>query len=171
MSLENLYYLSQILAVLAIIGSLVFVGIQVRQAAQRTEQANRLAEAELSEAAWTEIGALQNSWHQTAESSEFMFRAMRSADTLSEPELRRLNARLSILVGAIELSWELRQQGLFNAALFDANTRNLTAILSTPGGLHWWRTFGRIYFTNGFGAFLEELAEAAAQKMSARTAG
>ena len=46
MSLESIYYVGQTLAVIALIVSLVFVGIQVRISNQQTQQANKLARAE-----------------------------------------------------------------------------------------------------------------------------
>lgn len=48
MSLETIYYISQIIAVLAVIASMIFVGIQIRQ---NTEQAKRNEEATKAAAA------------------------------------------------------------------------------------------------------------------------
>ena len=46
MTLETIYYVGQTIAVVALIISLIFVGLQVRQNSQQTAQANKLARAE-----------------------------------------------------------------------------------------------------------------------------
>lgn len=51
MTLEEIYYISQIVAVFAILASLIFVGIQVRQSVEQTKLANKLARADMSERA------------------------------------------------------------------------------------------------------------------------
>ena len=47
MTLETLYYVSQIVAVLAILGSLVFVGVQIRQNTKQAEEAERVARGQV----------------------------------------------------------------------------------------------------------------------------
>ena len=47
MTLETLYYISQIVAVLAILGSLIFVGIQIRQNTKQAEEAERVARGQV----------------------------------------------------------------------------------------------------------------------------
>ncbi|MEO0981117.1 MAG: hypothetical protein AAFX03_00525 [Pseudomonadota bacterium] len=49
MTLEALYYLSQIIAVVLILGSLVFVGVEIRQNTLQARQSNAIAKADLSE--------------------------------------------------------------------------------------------------------------------------
>ena len=51
MTLEAIYYFSQIVAVVAILASLIFVGSQVRPSVEQTKFANRLARADMSERA------------------------------------------------------------------------------------------------------------------------
>ena len=48
MTLETLYYVTQIIAVIAVVASLVFVGVQVRQGAEQTKQNTRAIRAAAS---------------------------------------------------------------------------------------------------------------------------
>ena len=143
----------------------IFVGLQVRQSKQQTEQANRLAEAQLSESAWLAIGNLFHGWYDTAESSEFMARALYTDSDLTLVERRRLDMRLTTVVSSIELGHELKRQGLFNDALHRRNMRNLYAIMLTPGGQKWWRKVGENYFDNTYRQVVNEIADRAATQM------
>ncbi|MEM9573345.1 MAG: hypothetical protein AAF996_17905 [Pseudomonadota bacterium] len=165
MTLESLYFVSQIAAAMAIIASLIFVGLQVRQSKQQTEQANRLAEAQLSESAWLAIGNLFHGWYDTAESSEFMARALYTESDLTLVERRRLDMRLTTVVSSIELGHELKRQGLFNDALHRRNMRNLYAIMLTPGGQKWWRKVGKNYFDNSYRECVNEIADRATSQV------
>ncbi|MEL7546999.1 MAG: hypothetical protein AAGJ84_10135 [Pseudomonadota bacterium] len=157
MSLENIYYLSQVVAVLAILGSVIFVGIQVRQSKQQAEQANRLAEAELSMTTWGLIGNLQARWYDTEESSEFMTRAMRPNAPLSQTDKERFNARLLGALSAIELAYVLKGQNLFKESLFKRNIRNLEALFVAPGARTWWQKVGIHYFRGPFGEYVDKI--------------
>ena len=48
MTLESIYYIGQTVAVIAIVVSLIFVGLQVRMAYEQTRQSNELARQETS---------------------------------------------------------------------------------------------------------------------------
>ena len=48
MTLEVLYFISQVVAALALIGSLLFVGVQLRQSQKQMDRANEIARAEFS---------------------------------------------------------------------------------------------------------------------------
>lgn len=48
MTLKTLYYVTQIIAVIAVVVSLVFVGVQVRQGAEQTKQNTRAIRAAAS---------------------------------------------------------------------------------------------------------------------------
>ena len=47
MTLETVYYITQIIAVAAVLASLIFVGIQIRQNTEQAKDANRLARAQM----------------------------------------------------------------------------------------------------------------------------
>lgn len=77
MNLETVYYLSQIIAVIAVVASLVFVGIQIRLSTQQAK----------ADAADTAHRAIQD-WYQsaTAEQVALNARAMRDFSSLSGEE-------------------------------------------------------------------------------------
>ncbi len=77
MTLETIYYLSQIMAVVAIVASLVFVGIQIRLSTQQAK----------ADAADTAHRAIQD-WYQSATPEQVALnaRAMRDFSSLSGEE-------------------------------------------------------------------------------------
>ncbi|NNE41455.1 MAG: hypothetical protein HKN14_11130 [Marinicaulis sp.] len=158
MTLENIYYIGQTIAVIALIISLIFVGIQVRQSKQQTEQANRLAKAQLSEATWIAIGNFQVDWYSTPERSKFMARALLSEAPLEDHEKLRFNINLTTLFSAIELSATLKEQDLFNEALYGRNERTIAAYFKVPRVQKWWTNVGRQYFTSPFRDTVDDIA-------------
>ena len=65
MTLETVYYITQIIAVIAVVASLVFVGLQVRQGAEQTRLNTHAIKASASfEAAhsWAAINELATNW-------------------------------------------------------------------------------------------------------------
>ncbi|MEM6555139.1 MAG: hypothetical protein AAF642_04650 [Pseudomonadota bacterium] len=65
MTLETAYYITQIIAVLAVVASLVFVGIEIRQGAEQTRQNTRAVKAAASFEAmhsWATFNEMALSW-------------------------------------------------------------------------------------------------------------
>lgn len=84
MTLESIYYVSQIIAVLAVLASLIFVGIQIRQ---NTEQARRNEEAIKATAAEAAFRSfLDWYYNQTADMAAITTKATRDFQSLSAEE-------------------------------------------------------------------------------------
>lgn len=84
MDLEATYYISQIVAVAAVLASLIFVGIQIRQ---NTEQAKRNEEAIKSAAAEAAHRSFLDWYHnQTPESAEIFARSSDEFDAFTAKE-------------------------------------------------------------------------------------
>ena len=84
MTLETLYYISQIIAVAAVLASLIFVGIQIRQnteQAKRNEEAIKAASAEAAHRSFLD-------WYytQTPETAAVFARAQEGFDSFSAEE-------------------------------------------------------------------------------------
>jgi len=89
MTLETLYYLSQTIAVVAILASLVFVGIQIKQ---NTVQ----AKADAADKAHRTF----NDWYEnvTPDTADLVFRAVQDFDSLNPAEKFRVIAYLTPMI-------------------------------------------------------------------------
>lgn len=112
MSLEELAYLSQIVGVIAVLGSLAAVYWQVRQT-------NVIARAELTHSANLEAAQLQMSLYDSPEKADLMFRALSSTGPLSDSERARVNVALAVVFGVHQTAFDLRTRGLIEPGAYN----------------------------------------------------
>ena len=111
MTLEELYYVSQIVAVVAILASLAAVYWQVRQT-------NMIARADLTHSAFLQGTQIQTSLYDTPEKADLMYRALRGSSPLSDPERVRVEVALAAVFGMHELAFYLQQRNLIEASAY-----------------------------------------------------
>ncbi|WP_339743428.1 hypothetical protein [uncultured Maricaulis sp.] len=135
--LESIYYIGQTISVVAILGSLVFVGLQVRHARLQSEQTNRLARAEVSQTARLKMLEIVNGWYEAQESAEFMHRTLETDALLSRPEKQRFGSRLVTLFTAIEMVSMLYREGLCDQGMYDRTILTGQAYCTRPRVQKW----------------------------------
>lgn len=112
MSLEEFYYVSQIVAVALILGSLAAVYWQVRQT-------NMIARAELTHSANLAAGQMQMSLYDTPEKADLMHRALTGSGPLSDSERARVEVALSVVFGTHQTAFDLRQRDLIEPGAYN----------------------------------------------------
>ena len=112
MTLEELYYISQIAAVFAILGSLAAVYWQVRQT-------NMVARAELTHSANLQAAQLQMSLYDSPEKADLMYRALSGTGPLSDSERARVNVALAVVFGIHQTAFDLRQRKLIEPGAYN----------------------------------------------------
>lgn len=156
MALEAIYYIGQTISVIAILGSLIFVGIQVRQGRHQTEQANKLARAELRQAAAMKCLEFQDSWYGSEESSDFMSRALQTDGPLTAADKNRFGIRTISLFTSIEITDRLWRQGLFDQKMYDRMLLVVAAYCAVPRVQKWWHSSGRDFFIMPFQGVVDD---------------
>lgn len=131
MTLESLYYLSQIVAVLLIIASLGAVYWQVRLT-------NEIARATLTQSTWMQTGQMQLSLYDTPAKADLMYRALSGTGPLSEPERWALTAFLGVALGTHETAFNLRKRGLIEEAAYLSTEAHTRAYLHYGIVQKWW---------------------------------
>ena len=135
MTLEAIYFIGQTIAAFAIMGSLIFVGLQSRQASRTSELATLQAMQERFDGFRRLVVA-------DKELVDLYDRGIRDPAQLEETELVRF--RLMIFIAAegaqasfliIENSQKARQQ-------FEAMDALFVRTMGSPGGRAWWSMFG-----------------------------
>ncbi|PHS22314.1 MAG: hypothetical protein COA84_12865, partial [Robiginitomaculum sp.] len=86
MTLESIYYIGQTVAVVAILASLVFVGMQVRQSNRAADQANDLARTELTLSVLNDVTDFSDRFIASTELASLRLKIMNDDKTLSDEE-------------------------------------------------------------------------------------
>lgn len=108
MTLETLYFFSQIVAVIVIVATLIAILYQ-------GHQTNKIARADLTLSMWMQTGQMQTALFDTVERANFMHRALYVATPLTDAEKNQLNTCLSLAIGTHEAAFNLRRRNLVEA--------------------------------------------------------
>ena len=144
MSFEQISYLAQIIASLAVVASLIFVALQIKQntaALQRNEHNSTMAQ-------WTVIRMAIAKHRDIA---ELMTAGLHGESPLDVADQLRLEQMLQENAWAAFHIWDRTQRGIFPKGTFEATGGALLGtLLRTPGGESWWRKAKHIGFPPGF---------------------
>jgi len=151
MSLEQVFFLSQIVASIAVIGSLIFVGYQIKEntlALQRNEHNSTMEQ-------WTVIRQAIATNRDIAELMSVGLSGERKLDTT---DALRLDQMLQEVGWASFHIWDRTQRGIFPKGTFEATGGALFAAwLRTPRGGEWWRSARNVSFLPGFVADVDAM--------------
>lgn len=132
MTLEELYYVSQIVAVIAILGSLAAVYWQVRQT-------NMIARAELTHSANVQAAQMQMSLYDTPEKADLMYRALTGTEPLSDSEKARVEVALAVVFGTHQTAFDLRQRHLIEPGAYNGLEALVRVYLRSQHAQGYWK--------------------------------
>jgi len=148
MTLEALYYVSQIVAVLAILGSLIFVGVQVQQNTKQAKAAAALA-----------VYKNYADWYMWAGEdltrAEIGIRGFKDIDSLSDEDNVIFMGTFMALFAYIQSAFYLWQDGSLREEIWRTMEATLTTVFATPGGKAFWQR-RRFSFADAFAAHIED---------------
>jgi hypothetical protein len=144
MSFEQLSYLAQIVASVAVIMSLIFVALQIKQntgALQRNEHNSTMAQ-------WTVI---RMAIAANRDIAELMTAGLHGERALDAADQLRLEQMLQEYAWAAFHIWDRTQRGVFPKGTFEATAGPLLCdVLGTVRGRTWWRSAKHTGFIPGF---------------------
>ena len=144
MSFEQISDLAQIVASVAVVASLIFVALQIKQntsALQRNEHNFTMEQ-------WTVIRMAIAKHRDIA---ELMTAGLQGGKPLDAADQLRLEQMLQENAWAAFHIWDRTQRGIFPKGTFEATGGALLGtLLRTPGGENWWGTAKHIGFPPGF---------------------
>jgi len=144
MSFEQISYLAQIVASVAVVVSLIFVGLQIKQntgVLQRNEHNSTMAQ-------WTVIRMAIAKHRDIA---ELMTAGLHGEGVLDAADQLRLEQMLQENAWASFHIWERTQRGIFPKGTFELTAGALlSGLLRTERGEAWWRSAKHIGFIPGF---------------------
>src|SRR6476646_3865979 len=144
MSFEQISYLAQIIASLAVVASLIFVALQIKQntaALQRNEHNSTMEQ-------WTVI---RQAIAQNRDIAELMTAGLQGERVLDAADQLRLEQMLQENAWAAFHIWDRTQRGIFPKGTFGGTGGALlNTLLRTPGGKSWWQKAKHVGFHPGF---------------------
>jgi hypothetical protein len=146
MSLESIYYVSQIVASFAVLASLIYLAIQTRQTAKNQQAIIRQNRA-------TRLMDL-NAGQGDPAVADTMRRGMQGDETLTPTQLYQYQRLVAALAYNLEDSFYQHQDGQLPASSFASVTNGATVLLSEPGFRVVWRAM-RKAFAPEFANFMD----------------
>lgn len=122
MNLQDIYYLSQVGAAIALVGSLIFVGVQVRQAsneAKRSSQATRAASAYDANKTWALANIDIAKDPELAALVSKMFDDKNEVGDFSESELARVHFLIRAMLQIWSSHYLLVKEGILPQSYWD----------------------------------------------------
>ena len=161
MTLENIYYIGQTIAVVVIILTLFAILWQ-------GWQTNRIARLEMTRASWVEMGQTQYSLVDSPEKADFMQRALFGDAPLTDAEKLRFGNLMGLAIGAHEGAYMLMQRGLFEQAAYKRIEGIIRLYMQSPRVRKWWRTRREYNYDPNFRTLIDRTADEfeAAQKLA-----
>ena len=149
MPLETVYYLGQTIAVVALLVSLIFVGIQIRQNTKATKAASHHAITD----SFNQI----NSIIGTDPISARIWRlGLDDLGNLNEDEQMSFNFLCIAYMRVFETLYYQKHNGTIEAQLFNAEKRSIMWAATFPGFREWWAT-NEISFSDEFRAYVDQI--------------
>ena len=156
MTLEEIYYISQIVAVVAIFSSLIFVGVQVRQNNEQIKANTRALRATSHHAITDSFNAINTLIISDPKVARLWQHLMAGAEGLDDDERTSLSF---MILGYMRIFETLHYQytnGALDKKLFEAELKTLKWTVTQPGFLAWWPN-NPIALSAEFRAFIDGL--------------
>src|SRR5438128_12431059 len=144
MNWDAIVAISQLVAAVGVILSLVFVGLQIKQNTRQLQRAEHNSTMEQ----WTVI---RQAIAQNREIAELMTAGLAGERALDAADQLRLEQMLQENGWAAFHIWDRTQRGIFPKGTFEATGGvYLCGLLRTAGGGTWWRSAKQTGFPPGF---------------------
>ncbi|TNE40595.1 MAG: hypothetical protein EP347_03380 [Alphaproteobacteria bacterium] len=131
MNIETAYFIAQIIAALAIIGSLAYAILQIKIN-------NRLMKIQLSHATATGIASYNQNLGLDKQAARVWRKGINGDQDLDDDEKMQFNLLCSSAFNGYESHLVLERDGLINPELADRYHAQLEHIVSRPGIKLWW---------------------------------
>jgi hypothetical protein len=141
LSLSEVTGVAEIVGAIAIVLSLIFVGLQIRQNTNQIEAASFQTGLHFIQSV--------NDLTATPESADLIIRGMNDFEALSQIDKARFDSKLANLTNDFLVARQFYLQGSLSADEFAGFDRVMAQMLRAPGAAQWWaivkRTFPQKY--------------------------
>ena len=152
MTLETIYYITQIIAVIAVVASLIFVGLQVRQGAEQTRLNTRALKATSHHAITDSFNHLNTTLATDPDLARIWDAGNKGIENLKPEELTAYYSILLAYIRVFETLFFQSQTGTMARELWEAERRVLQFMFALPGVQQWWAHAALLPFSDAFRA-------------------
>ncbi|MEM6555136.1 MAG: hypothetical protein AAF642_04635 [Pseudomonadota bacterium] len=152
MTLETLYYITQIIAVLAILGSLIAIWFQMHQN-QRVERANGQRELLMRASDWFNANRDDPALFET------LARLMQDYNNAAPVDQGRFSSWGFELLFMVESAMYMHRDGFLNEKSYDGFLQGALALVKTPGGQQWYAGAQHIWGADAVAELEQRMAE------------
>jgi hypothetical protein len=150
MTLEDIYYIGQTIAVAVIVATLIAILVQAHQT-------NKIARAELTLNLWVHAGSANYSLMDSPEKAEFMNRALFGAEPLNDAEKLRFANLMGYALGMHEGAFMLSNRGLIESAAFARTGGLMRMYFQSPRVRKWWLTRREFGYDPAFRSIIDAI--------------
>ena len=154
MDIMELGAIGELVGGVAVIASLLYVGLQVRQS-------NRMEMAESARASTRDYIV---TFHGL--DAELFTRAVLDFEAIGAAEKQTLHQQLYSLFTVAQTEFSLSRSGLSDPETFEVHAQVFATLLRAPGVGQWWRTANPL-FEDGFRAYMDQTIAAQRGKLPA----
>ncbi len=153
MTLEELYYLSQIIAVVGIFASLIFVGLQIRQNTLATRAASHNAVSD-------SLNEINRMMAESADLTKIWLTGMADRQVLSAEDRWRFDSTLRAYLHVCETMYIQAGLGTGDKGIMLSEEEGIKTVFASPGAREWWaqNPYG---FCAEFRTYIARLAKSA----------
>ena len=148
MNWEAVSGIAEVVGASGVIGSLIYVGLQIRQNTVATQRTNARSTA-------SDIGHVYDSLID-AEVAEIFVRGSENLQSLSTVERYRFDLAMVRWLQAIEQAFLDYREGFYPQEVFDTYRQNIPGVLGSPGGAEWWHQRDA-WFTSAFREYIDSV--------------
>lgn len=157
MTLENIYYIGQTIAVVAVLASLIFVGVQVRLSTAQMKQSNNLARADMSERITSGYADSLREISSNSELAGAFRKVMFDHEELSPIEQTQILTYFNLTMMNFRAAYIASREGLVETSQLESILKNALWYLTAPAFASEWR---RVQHTKLFeGEFVDYVNE------------
>lgn len=131
MTLEEFYYVSQIVAVVGVFGSLLFVGLQIRQNTRATRAASHNAVS-------NSLNEINRMFVENAEVTKIWLTGLNDRQGLSPDERWRFDSLARAYFHVCETMYIQADLGTGDRSIMFAEENGIRALFAAPGVREWW---------------------------------
>lgn len=164
MTLNDIYLISQIVAVVLVVPSIIYLALQVRQNTQQMRATARFQ--------WVESSGQFNSLIAGSTQAASVFRrGMDDPDALNDDERMQFLFYLGHFMQIYSTMFELNREKLLPDSQWHNCRKDIISVINSPGGLWVWETVGKPGLDPAFVAFVESLKAAPDKSFSLTSQG
>ena len=152
MSLEQFASLAEIVAAIAVVASLLYLGVQIQHSNKQGRASARYSFVQA-------MGEVNLSIAQAKSTASVFRRGIDSPEALDDDE----KMQFWMLIGQYSNTWsamyELHRDGMLPESHWCVVRKDMFSVFSSKGGMNFWKSFGAHGFDRSFVDFVDTLLE------------